>query len=420
MTKKTVLTVLGSAGGVARAVLAILNDAAQNAQDPLHAILQGAQIHLVDLKKRPMSYYGALLPNLRRKQLAIHQIDLREIERLREHLQRTGTTLVVDISWGDTISILQCCNELGIPYLNTALENTMIDENEELYEGFTLIERVRLFEAARKGLNKTTAIIGSGMNPGIVQWMALELMRREPGQSPLACYVVEHDDSFFADPSRAQPKTVYVTWAPDCFLDEAVTCYPMFMAHQTPLFLHEPVYRQGFQVRLGPIEFEGCLMPHEEILSMCTLFNMEGGFLYKVNDHTTQLMLAHLDNPDTVWDLPRQVLDPSVAELTGQDLVGVLLVYADKETFMYNVTTNAEAFARYGVSATYYQVACGVYSALCSLLFDSLPNGVFTVDELILRIGSRYGTYLQQHMAHFVTGANPQSDGLLLQRMRRH
>lgn len=420
MKTETILTVLGSAGGVARAVLAVLNRAAQDAQDPLHAILRGAQIHLVDLKRRPISYYCKLLPALRRKQLELHQFDVREITRLREHLQQTGTTLVIDISWGDTVAILQCCNDLGVRYVNTALESTVVDENEDLYEGFNLIERVRLFEAGRQGLEGTTAIIGSGMNPGVVQWMALHLMSQEPEQMPLGCYIVEQDDSFFADPTLAKPNTVYTTWSPDCFLDEAVTCYPMFMARKSPLVIYEPVYRQSFQVRLGVIEFEGCLMPHEEVLSLCNLFDMEGGFLYKVNDHTTNLLLAHLDEPEKVWELPKQVLDPSVARLIGQDLVGVLLVYADKERYIYNVTANGAAQALYGVNATYYQVACGVYSALASLLLDQLPKGVFTVDELLLKTESRYGDYLQQHMDQFVTGENPKSDGLLLERLRRH
>ncbi|HLO02681.1 MAG TPA: saccharopine dehydrogenase NADP-binding domain-containing protein [Symbiobacteriaceae bacterium] len=420
MASTPVLTVLGSAGGVARAVLTILNEAAQDKQNPIHTILHQAQIHLVDLKRKPMSYYSGLLPHVRRKQLSIHQLNLRNLDKLREHLQHTGTTLVIDLSWGDTVGILQVCNDLGVRYLDTALENTMIDDHEELYEGFSLIERVRIFEAGRVGLTNTTAIIGTGMNPGVVQWMALEMMKREPYRAPLGLYVVEHDDTFFADPAAADPKTIYTTWAPDCFLDEAITCLPMFVSHRTPLFLRDPVYAQGFQVRLGSIEFEGCLMPHEEILSLCTLFDMEGGFLYRVNEHTTRLIQAHLANLDAVWQLPKQVLDPSRDNLTGRDLVGVLLVYADKETFMYNVMTNQAVHERFGVSATYFQVACGVYSALASLLLDPLPNGVFTVDELLLQTESRYGAYLAHYMPHFVTGENLQSDGLLLDRIRRH
>lgn len=35
------------------------------------------------------------------------------------------------------------------------------------------------------------------MNPGVVQWMALE----------------EHDNSFFADKSLANKKTIYTTWS---------------------------------------------------------------------------------------------------------------------------------------------------------------------------------------------------------------
>lgn len=415
-----VLTLLGSAGGAARAALAILNAAAGDPQDPLYESLRGAQLHLVDQHRKHLRYYADLLPNLARKQLCLHKLDLRHLEQLKSHLQATGTSLVIDLSWGDTVGILACCDELGVRYLDTALESTHVDDHEELYEGFTLIERVKLFEANRDRFTKTTAIIGSGMNPGVAQWMAIALMKLEPERTPLGCYVVEHDTSFLADPTLAEPETVYVTWAPDCFLDEAVSCLPMFVSHGTPLFLHEPVYAQSFPVRLGEIAFEGALMPHEEILSMCSLFDMEGGFLYRVNAHTTQLLERYRDQPDAAWELPKVLLDPNRQPLAGQDLVGVLLVYPEKERFMYVVLSNEETFARYGVSATYFQVACGVYSALATLLLDALPLGVFTVDELLLRTESRYGEYLARYMPTFVTGENPESDGLLLQRLRRH
>lgn len=68
-------------------------------------------------------------------------------------------------------------DELGISYVNTALENTMIDENEELYEGFGLIERCRHLEKYKDNFSNLTAIIGSGMNPGVVQWMTRQMQR---------------------------------------------------------------------------------------------------------------------------------------------------------------------------------------------------------------------------------------------------
>ncbi|MGE7943232.1 hypothetical protein ACQKNB_14195 [Lysinibacillus xylanilyticus] len=85
------IAILGSCGGVAKAVLAILNN-----------------------------------PNLK-NQLVIHQFDLINQVALMEHFKKTNTTVVMDVSWADTVEVMKCCNNLGINYVNTALENPFID-----------------------------------------------------------------------------------------------------------------------------------------------------------------------------------------------------------------------------------------------------------------------------------------------------
>jgi len=414
----TVITILGSAGGVARAVLALLNKAAQDVNDPIHSTMSQCQLHLIDRKPQNGPYYRKLLPALHDR-FVLHQFSLSDLSRFREHLRQTGTRIVIDVSWGDTVDLLRCCNGLGVRYINTALENRMIDDHPERYKGFPLIERIRMIEHAKEDFASTTAIICSGMNPGVVQWMALELMGKNPHKPPLGCFIVEHDSSFYAKRSLAKENTIYVSWSPECFLDEAILSYPMFMSHHTPLFLSEAVYAVEFKVSLGSRRFFGCLMPHEEVYTLCKLYDMEGGFLYKVNDHTTQLIRTNLDHVNDLWDFDMKVLDPAQAPLDGEDLVGVLLVYEDKEQYMYNVLENKATFAEYGVNATYFQVACGVYGALCTLLLDSIPPGVYYVDELLLRTESKYGQYLSYYLRDFVVGENDHAEGLLLQRMRK-
>jgi len=294
----------------------------------------------------------------------------------------------------------------------------MIDEDEdELFEGFGLIERYKIFEKNRHDFTRSTAIICSGMNPGVVQWMALELIKISPDNIPLGCYIVEHDNSFYADNSLAKKKTIYTTWSPECFLDEAILSYPMFLKHHMPLFLYEKVYDMEFKVTLGERNFTGCLMPHEEAITLGKLFDMETGFIYKTNDHTSELIRANLDHIDDLWQWDMEVLDPALEELEGEDLVGVLLVYEDKEKFMYNVLSNKEVFNKYKVNATYFQVACGIYGAISTLLLDNLPQGIYYVDELLLKTNTNYGKYLSYYMTDFVIGENNTSQGSLLQRV---
>lgn len=418
MRRDTIITILGSAGGVARAVLTLLNDSARDANAPLHSVLSNCQLHLIDRSQKSGRYYDNLLPSFANR-FTLHQFSLWNIPRLREHLKQTETTLVIDVSWGDTVEILRCCNGLGVLYVNTALENRMVDKYEDEYSGFGMAERVKILEAARDDFTNTTAIIGSGMNPGVVQWMALELIKQNQGKQLLGCYIVEQDNSFFADKSRAKQDTIYATWSPECFLDEAILNHPMFVTQGTPVFLYDQVYALEFQVRLGPKQFYGSLMAHEEVFSLGRLLQAECGFVYRVNEHTTRLIRNNLDQVDDLWDWKMKVLDPTHARLEGSDLVGVLLVYEDEEHFMYNEMHNQDVFARYRVNATYFQVACGVHAAVASILLDQIPPGIYYVDELLLNTQSAYGRYLSFYMPDFVVGKNDGTDGQLLQRMRR-
>lgn len=207
--------------------------------------------------------------------------------------------------------------------------------------------------------------------------MSLELMKMYPEEIPLACYIVEDDTFFFQDKSLAKKNEIYMTWSPECFLDEAIMSYPMFMQNHTPLFLHEDVYALDFKVTLGTKEFYGCLMPHEEVYTLAQLFNFESGFIYKVNDHTTNVIRENLGNTEDIWDFKFKVLNPAESPLDGKDLIGVLLVFKDKEVYMYNTLSNKVIFDQYQINATYFQVACGLYSALATLLLDQLLKGIF-------------------------------------------
>ena len=112
------------------------------------------------------------------------------------------------------------------------------------------------------------------------------------------------------------------------------------------------------------------------------------------------------------------VLDPEKTPLIGEDLVGILLTFNNKEAFMYNSLKNEVAFKKYNINATYLQVASGIYGALCSVLLDKIPKGIYYVDELLTTTNSKYGEYLSYHLKEFVYGENNKSDGSLLNRLR--
>ncbi|KQL35849.1 S-adenosylmethionine decarboxylase related protein [Psychrobacillus sp. FJAT-21963] len=415
----TVISILGSSGGVAKSILSVLNQSVSDTEDPIHCHIKHSKIHLIDQKQREECYFTNLFPNLM-NQFEIHQFDLNDINYFRNHLKQSMTTVVIDVSRADTVKMLEICDQLGIKYVNTALENTIIDGDEKQDERFGLIERLNILEKKKDLLNNSTSIIGSGMNPGVVQWMAIELLNMHASEGKaLGCYIVEHDNTFYKNNKIAKENVIYTTWSPESFLDEAILNYPMFMKQHTPHFLYEKVYNIEYKVSLGDKQFYGCLMPHEEVLTLGKQFDFECGFLYKVNDHTTELIRSNIDELDKLWSLEKKVLDPLESPLIGEDLIGVLLVYEDKECFIYNIGNNNEILKKFKTNATYFQVACGVYASLAVLLLDQIPKGSYYVDELLLKTRNHYGKYLSYYMTDFVIGENKQSDGLLHQRLNR-
>ncbi len=159
-------------------------------------------------------------------------------------------------------------------------------------------------------------------------------------------------------------------------------------------------------------------MPHEEVLILGKNFNMEVGFLYRINEYTTNVIRQNLDKVEDLWNWNRKVFNPAEEEVAGEDLVGVLLVYENGETYMYNVMNSSQVFHKYKTNATYFQVGCGIYAGLCSLLLDHFGQGAYYVEELLLNTESKYGEYLNLYMKDFVIGHNDFTDGLLHDRVR--
>ncbi|EFM10390.1 conserved hypothetical protein [Paenibacillus curdlanolyticus YK9] len=409
------ITVLGSSGGVARALLTLFEHSLLDEHSPLHACLANSRIHGIDREQKPRSYYRSFAPELSAR-LKLHQLDLTDAESLKEHCVRTNTQLVIDLSWADTRSMIACCDELGISYVNTALEDEEVDEEPEL-ETTSLLERIDRFDAAESTYKRVKAIVCSGMNPGVVQWMAVELMKENPDKKPRAIYVVEKDDTFYEDPSLVKPNTVYVTWSPECFLEEAVSNFPVYSIGETTYMIYGNVYDREYEVRMGDITFSGCIMAHEETIALAEDYEVESAFIYRVNDYTTEQIYDNLDDTDELWKYDQKLLHPDDGKLVGGDLIGVLIVYDDHERYMYNHVTNEEAYAEFKTNATYLQVASGVYAAASVLVLDSVESGVHWVHDLAEAADSRYGDYVMYYLREFVTGTNDSTDGMLLQRV---
>jgi hypothetical protein len=107
LTNQPSITILGSGGGVAKAILSIsiLNQAVQDKNDPLHELLQKSEFHLIDIEQKSLQYFENLFPYIK-KQIFLYELDLSDLDSYKNHLQKTNTSVVIDVSWADTNDIL--------------------------------------------------------------------------------------------------------------------------------------------------------------------------------------------------------------------------------------------------------------------------------------------------------------------------
>ena len=56
------ISVLGSSGGVAKAVLAILNKSVTDKNDPIAPLIKHSHLHLIDINQKSEEYYNDLFP----------------------------------------------------------------------------------------------------------------------------------------------------------------------------------------------------------------------------------------------------------------------------------------------------------------------------------------------------------------------
>ncbi len=79
------------------------------------------------------------------------------------------------------------------------------------------------------------ALLVSEMNLGVVQWLAIELLKRDSSENqPIKCYIVEHDNSFYKNSKIAKKDVIYTTWSPEYFLEDVILSFPIFMKHHNP------------------------------------------------------------------------------------------------------------------------------------------------------------------------------------------
>lgn len=367
------LLILGASGGVASALLQLLHTYR-------HEINK-----LILLDKRNdvtvSPYINHSKLNYSFVQMHINgHIPISELENL---MRTEEINITLDLTDSETLSILELCNRIGVSYMNSSINI----ESMSVYELFIHLEKIR------HQWNNSPHLVSMGMNPGIVNLWVMQGIK-EYGK-PEEIIEIEYDN--------AKPVGEWqsiITWSKKQFLTEAVwdptgrtthngnyeTLHPNAMAHTVDT---TPYLKHVWQMPHYPT---GMVVAHDEIMSLGTRFGVPAQFIYAINQPTLQSLQHTLASNGKLTENDLSLADNTQITITGQDTIGIILRYPDKQVIYSNTMHHANF---HGTNATLTQVAIGVLTGLKEMIHGHLSNGINYPEDLNL---NNTLTTLNSHM----------------------
>ena len=370
---KANLMIIGASGGVANAVLHYM----------VHHRNFFGKLVLVDKNKGVLSD-----PCINHKELDyifIHKrIKLPEKEKEYHNLlKKYRIDIVLDVTDDNTIPLIEATDRAGVSCINTGVND----------EKSTIPASVMFLYSIRGKFNHAPHIACSGMNPGVVSMWARHGIERFG--IPDEFVEFEYDTS-----KIARKWSPMMTWSIHEFIDEVVDEPSGVMLGKDKFkeLLPSPIeHRVDMKNILAPIlkldEYpHGFTVTHEEMTSLAQKYNIPAKYIYAVNMKTMKLLISLYEKCGGVSRSAMVQGDNTNRIMEGSDSIGLILNYGNRKVYYFNTIPN---IAVIGTSATYLQVAVGVFSAIFTLLFDRLKDGLYFPEDLY---GSHYKYYLFDNM----------------------
>jgi len=361
------LMILGASGGLANAVLHSL----------AHHRNLFSKLVLLDKNKKILQN-----PYLDHKNLKYsfihHELKAEQKKEYIGLLRKHKINIVLDLTDAESISLIEATNGERIDYINTAINDDSKTDSELMYEIFS----------KRKKWNNARHVLCSGMNPGNVNmWVRHGIEKFGVPQEII---------HFEYDTSMSRKGKALITWSIHEFLVEDIRdpggivlgrgkvklLYPNALAHQMDM---KPILSPILKLESYP---KGCLVLHEENMSIAQKYNVPSKFVYALHPQTMAALMQIYKKEKNIHKKDLQKGDNLTTILDGSDNIGVLLKYKNKKVYYFNSIANTSVI---GTNATYTQVAVGVFAALFTLMFDQLKNGTYFVEEL-------YDTHYKHYM----------------------
>lgn len=364
--QKSNLLILGASGGVAQALLLLLEK---------YRFLFD---NVVLLDKKESVLHNKYI-NHKKLDYIFLKYDLKEgIDNILKQTKKTyNITDVLDLTDCETLPLLESANSFGLNYLNCSVNS----DNSSMVG---LAENLKTYTLRYKN---ATHVLALGMNPGIVNHLLVRGVM-EHGV-PLEYVEIEYDSAY---PTRGFVNKPFITWSKTQFLNESVRDPSGYCGeHGTYLELDVPAIKNlcDTDIFLKPIKElknypKGMVVPHDEIVTMSRSMEIPGKFVYAIHPESLEKLqtLTHMQEKVTEDDL--EYLDNIEVPLNGSDCIGVWLIYADKRVCYYIDLKHQDVV---GTNATLFLVALGVIAGLVDFVHNPLlERGVLTPIDLNTKV----------------------------------
>jgi hypothetical protein len=296
------------------------------------------------------------------------------LDHLRARLQSEQFDLVIDLTPTlDKHKSILICDEAGVSLVNS----TMVDYKDDIHiAAFN-------FLGERPIAKRRPHIVASGMNPGAVNAMAEEIIRKY--EQPDAIIYWEYDETLPSDGVLPGPST---TWSQGESGDEICEDWTFEVIEEGTILMHEDALSwqaQNFRDCGVPAKdldipdnADPFLIGHEECIYMGWRHDTAVKFVYGFHPENMKLMRA----AGYGWK-PHVLVNEHQRHLVGRDIVGVACRYADDDTWVgqYCELKNSP-YIPAGTNATCILVAAGVVASGLHLIRTPVAPGVHLTHEL--------------------------------------
>jgi len=294
------------------------------------------------------------------------------LDTLELYLEAQSFDAVVDLSPKmDKSRSITVCDRRGISLVNS----TMVDSVEDIHVA------AYNFLGSRPDAKRRPHIVASGMNPGAINAMAEDIIRKH-GRPDAICYW-EYDDTAPADGVFRRPG---ITWCPGESSDEIDEDWTFEILEEGTILMHEDAlswHPQSYRCCGAPVDClpiptgsEAFLIGHEECVYMGWRHDTACKFIYGFHPDNMKLM-----REASYGFEPELLLCKPEAVLCGRDIVGVSCQYSDNWVGQYCTLDNAPD-TPVDTNATCLLVASGVAAALQLLQHNGVEPGVHLTHEL--------------------------------------